>query len=58
MMIRKKKEELIPKCITDPDGLQRIYICCSQNGWNMKRIPPTPCSDNIKVEFTAAELAS
>jgi hypothetical protein len=57
MMIRKTKE-LIPTCITAPDGLQHTYICCSQNGWNMKYIAPTTCSDNIKVEFTAAELTS
>jgi hypothetical protein len=57
MTIREEKE-LIPTCITAPVGLEHIYIYCSQNGWNMKRIAPTPCSDNIKVEFTAAELAS
>jgi hypothetical protein len=53
-----EKKELIPTCITTLAGLQHIYICCSQNGWNMKCIAPTPCSDNIKLEFTAAELAS
>jgi hypothetical protein len=55
---KENKKELIPTCITAPAGLQCIYICCSQNGLNMKRIAPSPCSDNINVEFTAGEFAS
>jgi hypothetical protein len=52
----KEKIELILTCITAQAGLQRI--CCSENGWNMKRIPTTPCSDNVKIEITAAEPTS